>query len=58
MINTIAWDWPQYTWLIFALVSVALTASSHGQDVKINGYLRAVGFTISFLLLMAGGFFQ
>ena len=52
--NTELWEWPQYTWLIIAAVSLLYYART-GFSNLIGGVL---GTALSVWLLMEGGFFK
>lgn len=52
------WGWPQYVYLILALLTVIGNISLHGKPrPDYNGYLGLCNFLIAFCLLTAGGFF-
>lgn len=52
------WGWPQYIYLILALLTVVGHIANHGKDRgEYNGYVGLCNFLIAFCLLTAGGFF-
>lgn len=52
------WGWPQYVYLILALLTAVGHISMHGKDRgHYDGYVGLCNFLIAFCLLTAGGFF-
>lgn len=52
------WGWPQYIYLVLALLTLFGHVSSHGKPRQpYNGYVGLCDFLIAFLVLTAGGFF-
>ncbi len=55
---TNSWDWPQWTWLILAFLSLLINTGSHGKPRDPhNGFVALLSFGLVLFILIAGGFF-
>ena len=56
---TTNWGWPQWTYLIMCIISLLISAGSHGKPREPhNGFVAFVAFGIATFLMIAGGFYQ
>lgn len=52
------WGWPQYIYLILAVLTAICHIANHGKDRgEFNGYAGVSNFLIAAFILTAGGFF-
>lgn len=57
---TSTWHWPQWTWLILALLTLIVHAGNHGQPRtgEFNGFVGFLNFGLALFILACGGFFS
>lgn len=59
MIDASTWGWPQWTWVIIALIGLLGHAANHGKprETEWNGFMSLISFGLSIFILSQGGFF-